>query len=150
MSVRQASREPPSQRTIAVGLVWNDRRELLLGRMSPERGVFPGQWGLPGGGVEPGESLEQALSREMREELGIEIGQIRPAFFKDGCHDKVSADGSVSSVYMIFLIFHCRAEETTLTLNEEWIDSRWARAADIAGMDVNAETLDTLERLGAW
>ena len=60
-------------RTIVVGLVWNRQGDLLFCRMSPDRGVFPGQWGFPGGGIEPGERMEPALRRELREELGDEL-----------------------------------------------------------------------------
>ncbi|MDI5349372.1 NUDIX domain-containing protein, partial [Salmonella enterica subsp. enterica serovar Kentucky] len=40
----------------------------LLCKMADNRGVFPGQWALSGGGVEPGERIEEALRREVREE----------------------------------------------------------------------------------
>ena len=73
--------------------------------MHPERGVFPGQWGFPGGGVEPGEKMRTALRRELREELGTEVEDIQPAFFKDAQYEKAFADGSTKAVYMIFLIF---------------------------------------------
>lgn len=51
--------------------------KVLLGRR-PE-GSLAGVWEFPGGKIEPGESPEAALSRELREELGIEaqIGPIR-------------------------------------------------------------------------
>ena len=42
------------RRVIVVGLIHNGRGEWLLCKMPAERGVFPGQWGLPGGGIEPG------------------------------------------------------------------------------------------------
>lgn len=137
----------PLHRTIVVGLVRNRRGDLLLCRMSPDRGVFPGQWGLPGGGIEPGETMQQALRREMREELGIGIEEIRPAFFKDGLHEKTFADGAVRSVYMVFLLFHCRAAEETLRLNDEFAEYRWVSADEAMHLDLNEQTRDTLARL---
>ncbi len=68
---------PIFSRLIAVGLIWNQRGELLFCRMKPDRGVFPGQWGFPGGGIEPGEQMTDALQRELREEIGIEVDRIR-------------------------------------------------------------------------
>ncbi len=135
-------------RTVVVGLVWNRRRELLFCKMHPERGVFPGQWGFPGGGIEPGERMKEALRRELREELGIEVEDVEPAFFKDCLHDKIFADGTRKPVYMIFLVFHCTAASDELKLNEELTDYRWMRRDEIGELDQNAETRDTLARLG--
>ncbi len=59
---------PIERRIIAVGLVWNREGKLLFCRMQPDRGVFPGQWGFPGGGIETGERMTDALRRELREE----------------------------------------------------------------------------------
>lgn len=58
---------------VAVGvLVAPDGQFLLTSR--PEGKVYAGYWEFPGGKVEAGESVEQALARELREELGIGIG----------------------------------------------------------------------------
>ena len=51
-------------------------RFLLTSR--PEGKVYAGYWEFPGGKVEAGESVEQALARELREELGIQIGAAHP------------------------------------------------------------------------
>ncbi|MDA8019860.1 MAG: nucleoside triphosphatase NudI [Thermoanaerobaculia bacterium] len=115
--------------------------------MSHDRGVFPGQWGLPGGGIEPGETMEQALHREMREELGIEIRDVRPAFFKDGRHTKTFPDGTTRSIYMIFLLFHCRAVQEELDLNDEFSEYRWLHDDEVTELDLNEQTRDTLDRL---
>lgn len=56
------------QRTIVCPIIQNDGAYLLC-KMADDRGVFPGQWALCGGGMEPGETMEQALRREVREEL---------------------------------------------------------------------------------
>lgn len=58
---------------VAVGvLIRPDGRFLLTSR--PEGKVYAGYWEFPGGKVEPGESIEAALRRELHEELGITIG----------------------------------------------------------------------------
>ncbi len=139
---------PDKSRVIVVGLVWNDRGELLLCKMKPDRGVFPGEWGLPGGGIEPSERMDEALRRELREELGIQVTDIRPAFFKDGSYNKLLPDGELQPVYMIFLIFHCRAAGDKIQLNEEFSEYRWVSEADLPELDLNVETADTLRRLG--
>ena len=62
---------------VAVGvLVAPDGRFLLTTR--PPGKVYAGYWEFPGGKVEPGESIEQALARELREEIGIAIGAAHP------------------------------------------------------------------------
>lgn len=45
--------------------------QVLMVRRSPERSTWPDCWSFPGGHVEPGESLDQALVRELAEEIGV-------------------------------------------------------------------------------
>jgi nucleoside triphosphatase len=115
--------------------------------MRPDRGVFPGQWGFPGGGIEPGERMADALRRELREELGIEVDQIQPAFFKDGIYEKLFPDGNRQPMYLIFLVFHCRAASESLNLNAEFSDYRWVKEENWYTLDLNRETKDTLARI---
>ena len=62
---------------VAVGVLTDaDGRFLLTSR--PEGKVYAGHWEFPGGKVEPGETVEQALRRELHEELGITIGPAEP------------------------------------------------------------------------
>jgi 8-oxo-dGTP diphosphatase len=58
---------------VAVGvLIDTEGRFLLTSR--PAGKVYAGYWEFPGGKLEPGETVEQALARELHEELGITIG----------------------------------------------------------------------------
>jgi len=62
--------EPPTTTTVgAAGLVIRDDR-LLMVRQKRATGV---RWEVPGGGQDPGESLEQAVAREVAEEAGITV-----------------------------------------------------------------------------
>lgn len=59
---------------VAVGVILDQDRNILLTRRAPQSHQG-GLWEFPGGKVETGESLELALTRELREELGIVIGR---------------------------------------------------------------------------
>lgn len=62
---------------VAVGvLVRPDGAFLLTSR--PAGKDYSGYWEFPGGKVEPGESIEQALRRELQEEIGLTIAKVEP------------------------------------------------------------------------
>ena len=65
----------PVQVAVAI-LIRADGRVLLARR--PKSKVYAGYWEFPGGKVEPGESVLAALARELREELGIDVGRSYP------------------------------------------------------------------------
>jgi 8-oxo-dGTP diphosphatase len=69
-----------------------DARGRTLMAQRPKGKVYEGYWEFPGGKVEPGESHYQALVREIREELGVEVLQAYPWFLQqfDYAHAKVN------------------------------------------------------------
>ena len=64
-------REYPEFPIVAVGVVVRKGNEVLLARRASHPGY--GNWSLPGGVVELGETLKEAAARELREECGIEV-----------------------------------------------------------------------------
>lgn len=60
---------------VAVGVLIRPDGDFLL-TSRPQGKVYAGYWEFPGGKLEPGESVEAALTRELQEELGIEIGAV--------------------------------------------------------------------------
>ena len=61
---------------VAVGVLLQPDGSFLL-TSRPEGKVYAGYWEFPGGKLEQGESVEQALRRELREEIGVTIGPAR-------------------------------------------------------------------------
>jgi len=62
---------------VAVGVLLRPDGTVLLGNRPADK-PWPGWWELPGGKLEPGESVLQALTRELQEEIGITVTQVTP------------------------------------------------------------------------
>ncbi len=66
------TRAPIPRKMIGVAVIWNDQGQILIDRRR-QSGLLGGLWEFPGGKLEPGETVEGCIQREIREELGIEI-----------------------------------------------------------------------------
>jgi A/G-specific adenine glycosylase len=72
----RSPKKPLPSHTVAVGVIYKAGR-ILIDKRKPE-GLLGGLWEFPGGKKEPGETLEAALRREVREELAVTIRVERP------------------------------------------------------------------------
>lgn len=87
----------PSDAAAAIVVV-EDGRYLLQLRDSKPDIWFPDHWGLFGGAIDPGESAESALIRELREEIGLEVETLR--YFTALRYDMSFANaGEITRVY---------------------------------------------------
>jgi len=84
---------------VAVALVDSDDRVLIAQR--PEGKALAGLWEFPGGKVNPGETPEAALIRELREELGIDVSQNCLAPFAFASH-------GYDSFHLLMPLYLCR------------------------------------------
>ena len=73
--VREGQAERPVTE-VAVGVLIDASGAFLLTSRPPGK-VYAGFWEFPGGKLEPGETVEQALRRELEEEIGLTIGPAR-------------------------------------------------------------------------
>jgi A/G-specific adenine glycosylase len=69
--VKGVKKAPLPHLQIGVGVVWKDEQILIQQR--PKEGLLGGLWEFPGGKQEEGESIEETVTRELREELAIEV-----------------------------------------------------------------------------
>ncbi|SKB11914.1 Adenine glycosylase [Planktothrix sp. PCC 11201] len=63
---------PLPHKIIGVGVIWNHQKQILIDKRRAE-GSLGGLWEFPGGKLELGETLEDCIKREIKEELAIEI-----------------------------------------------------------------------------
>ena len=79
VSAQPATTAPAARQSVdvAVGVLVNAQQQFLLTSRPPGK-VYAGYWEFPGGKVEDGETVAQALLRELQEELGIHIGAVHP------------------------------------------------------------------------
>ncbi|MFC6724728.1 NUDIX hydrolase [Halobium palmae] len=91
---------------VAAGVVHDDADRLLL---ALEGGTDDERWVAPGGSVKPGESLSEALVREVREETGVEVDPVRPRAVAE--HAIVHGDDRLS---FRVVLFEARAETTAV------------------------------------
>jgi ADP-ribose pyrophosphatase YjhB (NUDIX family) len=105
--------------------IFRDGKVLLIRRArEPARGLYT----LPGGRVETGESLTDAVAREVREEtsLAIEVRDLA------GYREILPRDGQPG--HFVILPFAARWKGGEVVLNEESDDFRWVTLADLAGL----------------
>ena len=115
---RKAKKPLPSH-TVAVAVIWRDGR-VLIDKRRPE-GLLGGLWEFPGGKVEPGESPETAVKREVGEELGITVRVDRPLATVDHAysHFRVRIHA--------FECAHLSGEPKCITCT----DLKWVRLGDL-------------------
>jgi 8-oxo-dGTP pyrophosphatase MutT (NUDIX family) len=108
----------------ACAIFWREQK-ILLGKRSPHRRAYPNVWDILGGKKEEGESLEQALTREMREEIGVTPRNVtKLTVLRDpmeSLHDPMR--------YHIYRVDAWDGGEPAL-LNHEHTELRWFSIAD--------------------
>lgn len=98
-----SAKHPPSHRVGTFAIIRDEQGRVLLSRRSDS-----GWWNLPGGGVEPHESVAEGLVREVREETGLEVvaGRLVGVYSKPQKHE-------------IVLTFECKIVGGTMVASDE-------------------------------
>jgi 8-oxo-dGTP diphosphatase len=110
-------------------------RCLLLKRSMSSKGN-PGKWDLPGGKVDAGESLEEGLLREVREEGGLTIS-LRSVLG--------AAESESPTKRVAYLIFEGRLVSGKVRLSDEHDDFIWIDRKDLGSVDIAEQFRPFLE-----
>lgn len=108
-------------RICVVAVIEKDGK-ILLGQKEKDRGPYPNTWLIPGGGVEEGESFEEAIRREIKEETGLEVSNLE----KIGINEDDEPDKHEEMTHYVFHVFkadpigkHIKTDEFPTI---EWVD----------------------------
>jgi 8-oxo-dGTP diphosphatase len=135
------AREYPAHPVVGVGaVVVRDGKALIVKRAHEPR---KGEWSLPGGLLELGESLQDAVRREIKEEtsLEIEVGPVIETF------DRVHRDGAGKVRYHFVIVdFVCWPDGGEAVPGSDADGVAWVTATEIDDYKVNAHAKDVILR----
>jgi ADP-ribose pyrophosphatase YjhB (NUDIX family) len=107
---------------------------------------WSGLWGIPGGKVKYGETLEAAVRREIKEETGLDLTEVRFALVQD-C---IGSSEFYREAHFVLLNYTaCRQGQNKVCLNDEAQEYRWVPVFEAMTMPLNRPTrvlLDSLPR----
>ena len=130
MNNTDVSRTYPTRPYLAVSAaIFRDGSVLIVRRARPPA---HGLYTLPGGGVELGETLEQAVIREVREETALDIEPVALAGYREAIAR--DAEGRVERHFVI-LPFAARWVGGEVSLNEELAEAHWLTPAALSGLE---------------
>ncbi len=136
------SRRYPSRPIVGVGAVvlMDDRRVVLVKRKFEP---LAGQWSLPGGGLEVGESLEAGAAREVLEETGliVHVGPVIEVF------DRILVDeGGDVEYHFVLVDYLCRPAGGALAAGSDVADVALAGGDDLASYRLTEKARSVIAR----
>jgi phosphoglycolate phosphatase len=140
-ALRQSEESRPPIPTVGA-LIFNDADQVLVVRTHK----WSDLWGIPGGKIKWGEPAETALRRELREETGLDITDIRLVLVQDCIHSREF----YRDAHFVLLNYTCRAAGCQpVKLNDEARAFQWVSPAQALQMPINHPTRVLLEQVAA-
>jgi len=130
-------KKPVPHIEVGAGIVWRRGRILLCKRRADA--MFGGLWEFPGGKRDPGETIQQCIRRELREECDLDVAV--------GEH-LIDVTHTYSHLRVTLRCYHCRAGAGRVR-RLGCDDARWMRPQEIAEYPLPAADVRILEALGA-
>jgi ADP-ribose pyrophosphatase YjhB (NUDIX family) len=126
---------------VGVGAIIIRRGRILMAQRGKE--PLKGWWSLPGGALETGELLANAIRREVREETGLEIEPV--SVFE--IFERIMRDAAGTPEYHYVLIdYLCRVTGGELRAGDDVCRVEWVPRSGLAGLQITEGTLAVIER----
>jgi mutator protein MutT len=119
------------------GVVVVDGRVLLIRRGKPP---LLGRWTIPGGTVELGETLEQTLVREMKEETGLEVEPIEMLTV----FDRIEREGEEVVFHYVIVDYLCHHVSGEAQAGSDALEARWVAPEELEPLDLTAKALEVV------
>ena len=103
-----------------------DRDRALLIRRGSE--PLKGEWSIPGGMLELGEKLADAVRRELKEETGLDVEPLECLLV----FDRIMREGMRVKYHYVIVDYLCRRKRGRLHPASDVIDARWVRREDLS------------------
>ena len=125
-------------RAVIGALIYNNMGEILIVQMKK----WNNKWTVPGGHIEWGESMEDAVRREVKEETGLELENIEYS----GVQESIFSSDYIEGKHLIMLDFYCKLIGGEVILNEELQEYKWLKPKDALYLNLNVSGRKFLEK----
>jgi 8-oxo-dGTP diphosphatase len=134
-------RSYPEHPLVGIGALIFEGSRILLA----QRGKAPlmGQWSLPGGLVETGESLENAVRREVLEETGLEV---KPLGVLEIFERIIRNPDGAAEYHYVLLDYICRVTGGTLCAGDDACKVQWVERRGLKDLHITEGTLTVIEK----
>ena len=120
-------------------VIFNSENKILLCKSHK----WDDKYVIPGGHVEHGEKLEDALRREIIEETGLSIYDIKPVGLKECFY----SNDFYSDRHFIFMDYTCRTDSNNVVLNDEAQEYSWVALEEISDYPLGGFTEQLLKKI---
>lgn len=122
-------------------IIINPKGEILLGKRERNMPLYPDYWGLPGGLIEYGETIEEAIKRELKEELDVDSKLIKYG------KPYLSLPSKKYRIQDISIVVYCKIKGPPKP-KDETSEIRWFKPKEIRKMDLAYDHKKILKQEG--
>lgn len=139
-------------RDIVGAFVFSSDGKILLGKNISGR-TYESMWTIPGGGVESGESMSDAVIREIHEEVGVDISEIKLKKIKAkfGESEKTIGDERflVKMTFSDYIVrMTQKAKDISLRSGDDFVDAVWFDVKSLNNLEIAPPAKQTLISMG--